>query len=72
VIERIDAIKSGRQESWSRTGNQYVLTLRSDQAILEDIYPADSAEKPVTIALSEFEDAVSLWLEALKSLRRDR
>jgi hypothetical protein len=70
VIDRINEVRTGKQASWVRNGNGYLLKILPDRAILQDLYPPANSEDTVTVGLSHLEDAVRQWAEALKSLEK--
>ena len=72
ILERIDAVRTGKQASWVRSGNAYLLTVFADRAVLEDLYPADASDPKETIEIAQLEDAARQWSSALKSLRAGR
>ena len=59
VISQIDAIKSGRQKNWSRTGNAYNLELTGDSATIECLW--DESVPICRLTLGEFRDMAVGW-----------
>jgi hypothetical protein len=49
VLERIDAVRTGKEAPWVRSGNGYLLIVSADRAVLEDLYPTDHSDPRETI-----------------------
>ncbi len=68
VLRAIDAVESGREPSWERTGNAHTLTLSPAGASIQD----ENAEgsKPYSLSLMALREAVAGWISFLESGRR--
>ena len=72
VLEFIGKVRSGELPSWTRNGNAYLLKISPDKAILEDLYPSDTANGAnylATLSLDTLEDAAQQWATAIKALQ---
>jgi uncharacterized protein YacL (UPF0231 family) len=64
VLRAVDAVESGRETSWERTGNAYTLTLSPAGASIQDENAEDS--KPRSLSLTELREAVAGWVSFLE------
>jgi uncharacterized protein YacL (UPF0231 family) len=67
VLRAIDAVESGRQPSWERTGNAHTLTLSPAGASIQDENAEES--KPHPVSLAALREAVAGWVAFLESHR---
>jgi uncharacterized protein YacL (UPF0231 family) len=64
VLRAVDAVESGREPSWERTGNAHTLTLSPKGASIQDENAEDP--KPHPVSLSALREAVSGWVSFLE------
>jgi len=64
VLRALDAVESGREPSWERTGNAYTLTLSPEGALIQDENAEDS--KPRSFSLAALREAVTGWVSFLE------
>jgi len=64
VLRALDAVESGREPSWERTGNAYTLTLSPAGATIQDENAGDS--KPRPFSLAALREAVAGWVSFLE------
>jgi uncharacterized protein YacL (UPF0231 family) len=64
VLRALDAVESGREPSWERTGNAYTLTLSPEGALIQD--ENAEASKPRPFSLTALREAVAGWLSFLE------
>ena len=64
VLRALDAVESGREPSWERTGNAYTLTLSPEGATIQDENDEDS--KPRPFSLAALREAVAGWVSFLE------
>jgi uncharacterized protein YacL (UPF0231 family) len=64
VLRALDAVESGREPAWERTGNAYTLTLSPKGATVQDENAEDS--KPYRLSLAALREAVAGWLSFLE------
>jgi uncharacterized protein YacL (UPF0231 family) len=64
VLRAIDAVESGREPSWERTGNAHTLTLSPAGASIQDENAESS--RPHPLSLAALREAVSGWVSFLE------
>jgi uncharacterized protein YacL (UPF0231 family) len=64
VLRALDAVESGREPSWERTGNACTLTLSPEGATIQDENDEDS--KPRPLSLKTLREAVAGWAAFLE------
>lgn len=64
LIDKIEAIATGKLERWERNGNAFYLELSADGAAIEDV--VDETSPMQTVSLEEFRAAVLAWRERIQ------
>lgn len=64
LLTVVEALRKGRLEEWSRSGNAYTVTLTAEGALIE---PDHEDTPPHEVSLAELRDAIAGWLEFLES-----
>jgi uncharacterized protein YacL (UPF0231 family) len=67
VLRALDAVESGREPSWERTGNAYTLTLSPEGALIQDENAEDA--KPRSFSLPEIRKILMDWVSFLEGGR---
>ncbi len=64
LIDKIEAIATGKLDRWERNGNAFYLELSPDGAAIEDV--VDETSPIQTVSLDEFRAAVLAWRERIE------
>ena len=65
ILQAIDRVMAGEQETWQDTGNAYTLTLSAQEASIE----AEAAREAAScqVSLADLREAVAQWLAFIES-----
>lgn len=61
LLEKIDAVSSGKIPNWERTGNAYCLRIFPDYAVIEEDYAAEPGNR-IRIPAALLKTAAQAWL----------
>ena len=64
LLDKIEAIATGKLDRWERNGNAFYLELSADGAAIEDA--VDETSSIQTVSLDEFRAAVLAWRERIE------